>query len=389
MSRKLSLQMLADQLGLSKYAVSRALSGKSGVSAATRQRVLELARTQGYQLPPMLQPALQHSTSLPSHAMQSPFMNSSTIPDPLAAPVLLADAYILICIRDTHANNPSYWQRVLNGVLNSCSAQGIRYVIVSPEAELSSSRSSSSSSWSSSATTATGSPQEAIAPHIDWARCQGIVLVGTFSHRIIQLVVRTRLPYVLVDHVDPLVISDKVNNDNIEAGLKITHHLLTLHCKHIIFLNDEAYSSSFADRLTGARLAVSGPNEMNPGNVNLEEWKIAYSQAGWEQSLYERWTAIPPAQRPQAWIGANDDIAIRWMRRLQAEGLTIPEETRIAGIDNVEASVLVSPKLTTVNLCKEELGQRAVEALLRRISRPGAPMESIRLSTGLIPRAST
>lgn len=377
MSRKLSLQMLADQLGLSKYAVSRALAGKSGVSPATRQRIINLAKTLGYQHPAML-----HSAAIQNPPMQNPS----------AAPALLPDAYILVCIRDKHANNPSYWQRVLNGVLNSCSAQGIRYVIVSPEAELSSSRSSSSSSsWSSPATTATGSPQEAIAPHIDWARCQGIMLVGTFSHSIIQLVVRTRLPYVLVDHVDPLVTSDKVNNDNIEAGLKITHHLLTLHCKHIVFLNDEAYSSSFADRLTGARLAVSGPNanEVSLTHARLEEWKINYSQAGWEQALFKRWTALPPAERPQAWIGANDDIAIHWMRRLQAEGVTIPEETRIAGIDNVEASVLVAPKLTTVNLCKEELGQRAVEALLRRISRPGAPMESIRLSTDLIPRAST
>lgn len=387
MSRKLSLQVLADQLGLSKYAVSRALAGKSGVSPATRQRIINLAKTLGYQ-----HPAMHHSAAIQSTPMQNP----ST------APALLPDAYILVCIRDKHANNPSYWQRVLNGVLNSCSAQGIRYVIVSPEAELSSSRSSSSSSSSpsrpsssssSSATTATGSPQEAIAPHIDWARCQGIVLVGTFSHSILQLVVRTRLPYVLADHIDPLVTSDKVNNDNIEAGLKITHHLLTLHCKYIVFLNDEAYSSSFADRLTGARLAVSGPNanvnEVSLTHARLEEWKINYSQAGWEQALFKRWTALPPAERPQAWIGANDDIAIHWMRRLQAEGVTIPEETRIAGIDNVEASVLVAPKLTTVNLCKEELGQRAVEALLRRISRPGAPMESICLSTDLIPRAST
>jgi len=39
-------------------------------------------------------------------------------------------------------------------------------------------------------------------------------------------------------------------------------------------------------------------------------------------------------------------------------------------------------------LCKEELGQRAVEALKRRIERPGTPKETVMLSTTLIPRDS-
>lgn len=348
MSRKVSLQVLADQLGLSKYAVSRALSGKSGVSTATRQRVIDLARALGYQNPV--------NAELPD-----------ILPD-------LSDFYILICIREIHANNQSYWQRVLKGVMEGCSAQGLKYMILSPDCQPSDTF---------------ASPQEAIAPHIDWSRCKGILMIGTFPHFIIQLISRTKRPYMLVDHSDSLVTSDRVNNDNIEAGLKITHHLLTLHCRRIVFLNDEDYSSSFADRLTGARLAVEGPDSTYTLDATLTEWKIQYSEAGWEQRLLHKLASLDHSELPDAWIGANDDIAIRWMHQLQAEGWKIPEVMRVAGIDNVEAAVLVTPKLTTVNLCKEELGQRAVEALLRRMSRTGAPAESIHLSTNLIPRAST
>ena len=44
----ITVQYLADQLGLSKFAVSRALAGKPGVSEATRQRVIETAQQFGY-----------------------------------------------------------------------------------------------------------------------------------------------------------------------------------------------------------------------------------------------------------------------------------------------------------------------------------------------------
>ena len=45
---RVTLGSLAARLGLSKFAVSRALSGKSGVSADTRRRVQELAAELGY-----------------------------------------------------------------------------------------------------------------------------------------------------------------------------------------------------------------------------------------------------------------------------------------------------------------------------------------------------
>ncbi|UJF32723.1 LacI family DNA-binding transcriptional regulator [Paenibacillus hexagrammi] len=47
-TQKITMQDIADRLGVSKYVVSKALSGKSGVSAATRQRVLLMAGQLGY-----------------------------------------------------------------------------------------------------------------------------------------------------------------------------------------------------------------------------------------------------------------------------------------------------------------------------------------------------
>ena len=48
MTRKITMQTIANELGLAKSAVSRALSGKKGVSEQTRRRVIAAARRCGY-----------------------------------------------------------------------------------------------------------------------------------------------------------------------------------------------------------------------------------------------------------------------------------------------------------------------------------------------------
>ncbi|WP_424928906.1 LacI family DNA-binding transcriptional regulator [Amaricoccus tamworthensis] len=48
---KVTLRTIAEKSGMSKYAVSRALAGKDGVSEATRQRILEIADSLGYKRP--------------------------------------------------------------------------------------------------------------------------------------------------------------------------------------------------------------------------------------------------------------------------------------------------------------------------------------------------
>jgi LacI family transcriptional regulator len=51
---RVTMQTIADQLGVSKYAVSRSLAGKDGVSEATRQTVERVASELGYVAPSLL-----------------------------------------------------------------------------------------------------------------------------------------------------------------------------------------------------------------------------------------------------------------------------------------------------------------------------------------------
>lgn len=355
MSRKISIQTLADQLGLSKYAVSRALGGKSGVSEETRARVLELARTLGYR---------QHTPGITS----TPIANAGADLHRPSSPL-----FALICMNQSNLSEPHYWQRVLSGMISACDERGWHHAIVSP---------------SLSADDDRLSPEQALAPHLDWTHCAGIVVMGAFPHTVMKRLSKTGRPLILVDHHDPLLNCDTVSHDNLEAGMTAAKYLLSVRCRRIGLITDDGRATSFAQRRMGMELMVKQAQAQDGVTATLREWSIPYEHGDWLEQLAREFRRLPEAERPDAWVGVNDDIAMRWMRKLQDMGFSVPGDCRVLGIDNVHAAASAIPPLTTVHLCKEELGQRAIESLQRRMERPGSPRETIMLSTNLIPRDS-
>ncbi len=82
-------------------------------------------------------------------------------------------------------------------------------------------------------------------------------------------------------------------------------------------------------------------------------------------------TAQLLAEHPEvtAIFAANDMMAFGVIRALMDAGRRIPEDVSVIGFDNTEISSIVHPPLTTIHQPKAELGQAAVEILLRLNSR--------------------
>jgi putative nucleotidyltransferase with HDIG domain len=65
-----------------------------------------------------------------------------------------------------------------------------------------------------------------------------------------------------------------------------------------------------------------------------------------------------------ALIGANDILALIAMEELKQYGIRIPDDIAVAGFDNIDASYISSPPLTTVQNATFEMGKKAVESLV-------------------------
>jgi hypothetical protein len=91
---------------------------------------------------------------------------------------------------------------------------------------------------------------------------------------------------------------------------------------------------------------------------------------------------------PQALICANDHAAGKLMHALLALGFRIPDQVRIAGIDNAPYSSLLPVPLTTVHHPSREIGMTAMGVMLDRLARPAMPTRDVFLATKLVVRDS-
>lgn len=98
------------------------------------------------------------------------------------------------------------------------------------------------------------------------------------------------------------------------------------------------------------------------------------------------------SERPTAIFAANDLTALGLMAELKAQGLRIPQDVSIVGLDDIYLSSQSDPPLTTVALPRREIGELAMKMLLRwfktGIEAQALPMIE-KVESSLVIRAST
>jgi LacI family repressor for deo operon, udp, cdd, tsx, nupC, and nupG len=96
------------------------------------------------------------------------------------------------------------------------------------------------------------------------------------------------------------------------------------------------------------------------------------------------------SDRPTAVFCSADMVAFGLIAGLQAVGVQVPEDISVVGFDDIEMSEYYVPALTTIRQDRRQLGRRAAEVLLKRLSGAGgvhAPEAAIPVE--LVIRAST
>ena len=70
------------------------------------------------------------------------------------------------------------------------------------------------------------------------------------------------------------------------------------------------------------------------------------------------------SDRPTAIFAANDQMALGVMNAVAELGLSVPGDVSVIGVDDIEASSLVAPGLTTLRQPTWEMGACAVQTLV-------------------------
>lgn len=91
---------------------------------------------------------------------------------------------------------------------------------------------------------------------------------------------------------------------------------------------------------------------------------------------------------PTAFMADNDLLACRAVQALKQYGIKVPDEVSIVGFDNRPICSFTDPKVTTVQLSGDEMGEMAVEMLMAKMSNRMKHTVKYKLGTKLIENES-
>lgn len=203
---------------------------------------------------------------------------------------------------------------------------------------------------------------------------------ASVNHRVMRLLKAAGIPVVLLDRrpdeTSPHTRCDLVGIDNHRAGYLAAEHLLRLGARRVGFLGYKNQASTVRSRIRGYKDALAANRDAASGaHVFLVPAE-------------ERIKLPAAAMACDAFVCANDRIAGHLMHELLAQRVRVPQDVRIAGIDDVNYAELLPVPLTTVHQPCRDIGEAALRLMLERIDRPKIPARELLLDCALVVRQS-
>ena len=210
-------------------------------------------------------------------------------------------------------------------------------------------------------------------------RCDGLVVLGrTVPDAVLEsLAARgTRLVLVARPAIDSV---DSVNAESSASAEALARHLLERGARRLRFVGDPAGSPDVARRWEGLRHVVSSADRA------LE--LVAVEELDETAGAGVATAALDAEDLPDAFVCANDELALGLLGRLRAAGVDVPGRVMVTGWDDVMAARYAG--LTTVRQPMRRLGATAARLLDEQIVGSRTEPRHELLPTELVIRSTT
>ncbi len=305
---------IAKVCGYDAATVSRALSGKPGVKAATREKIKLIAKQLDYQ-PNYIAKQLKTKKSW--------------------------NVAVLINIAKGQALNNYFFNNILNSFFVVMEDRGYDVTFITRDI----------------------AKGKDILSFCRSRMFDGIFAVNAdFSLQGMVELVNSDLPVVVAESVNPIPAEYPVvgiTSDNKQAMYQLVSHVLQQGHKHVAYITgDPSYVTS--ERLCGFRQA-------------LEDNGIQYSDSMIYQSHYSVLPSVASAvdkllsadKLPTAIFTPDDYSSIPVFEAVRARGMRVPEDISIIGFDGIELGQNMHPQLTTIKQDNVAIGTLAGQYLIQ------------------------
>lgn len=208
-----------------------------------------------------------------------------------------------------------------------------------------------------------------------------IILNETIDNTHIEAFKRVKMPVVFLDREVEAETISSVVIDNYNGVKQAAQYLLKLGNTRIGYIHGNSDNYDETMRYKGYLGALA---ENNIESRPEYEMQGDYS----EQGAYDAIRAYVASKKPlpQAFIAANDQMAIGCIEGLRDEGIDVPRDISMIGFDNIEKGKYYSPSITTVDSSAKEMGKKTIETLVKIINKE--KVKSLKINTALIVRDS-
>ncbi|HOO28509.1 MAG TPA: LacI family DNA-binding transcriptional regulator [Lachnospiraceae bacterium] len=310
MAKQVTMKDIANALHISTVSVSKALSGKEGVSIEVRERIRITAEEMGYRYNAGVK-AIEEDNNY--------------------------NVGIIIARRFLEDDTAFYSKLHSNIImkLGNKNSFGIMEVIFKEDEE-----------------------NCTLPAMIANKKVDGIIVLGQLKKAYLHMIMEQYLPITFLDFYDENSSVDSIVSDNVYGSYLLTNYLIKCGHKKIGFIGDIFATSSILDRYLGYYKSLL-QNEI----PIKEEWLLNDRD---ENGILRAITF--PKKMPTAFVCNCDEVAYRVVEQLKAEGYRIPEDVSIVGFDDYIYATLSNPALTTYAIDLQLMTEMAVESILKGIS---------------------
>lgn len=338
--KKVTLQDIADALGVSRISVWKVFSGREGVSDELRKKILAKASELNYNFPKDIELPDEYRNT------ERPLNISVTVSRP---------------------ETSLFWMTIIHEIAKELSKHNVNLIYTYLPYQI---------------PTDYCLPSQLMNGTID-----GIIILNVYDERLIRMLSKLQLPKVFLDTVNSIDFEELGGDLILSIGkscvYKITEHMISQGKTSIGFIGDINYARTNHERYEGY-LDAMAKHKLNvkqeycftgPIGIDTYEEEIL--------SFVKNLTTFP-----EAFVCASDHVACVLWNELNAMGYQVPKDIFISGFNNIQECAHAK-NLTTVQVYSQAIGLRLATQVLYKIKNPTSRHELIYISSEVVFRDST
>ena len=307
--KKTTLEQIALECNVTKGLVSRALGGKNNVSDETREKIIRKATELGYD-----------TSKLKAYKVSSSHV------------LLISSSRILF--------KEDFWQPIITSISSTLSRHNlIMEYFVFEEDKI----------------------DEQILKKLKDSSCGAYIIMHVTPKSIMDVVISKNKPTVVVDPKTFYSEATQFKFSNYDSSYLATERLIRQGHKDIAFYGSDSHSTSFRERHEGYMSCMeTHKGEVKPYSIIFNNDKKDYAD---ENMLVNALTNNPIT----AIVCANDIIALNAIKTINRLNKKVPDDISVIGFDNIRTGEFVTPKLSTFNIPRQEIGEEVAKYIANSI----------------------